>query len=68
MSLKINCPLDREIFNERLTLEIRSPERVTATQKTDTPTGILTTSLPIYEKNGIFYTDVLPNTEINITF
>lgn len=68
VSLKINCPLDREIFNERLTLEIRSPERVTATQKSDTPTGILVTELAVYEKNGIFYTDVLPNAEISITF
>ena len=68
VSLKINCPLDREIFNERLTLEIRSPERVAATQKTYTSSGILATDLAVYEKNGVFYTDALPNTEIDIAF
>lgn len=68
VSLKINCPLDKKTFTQRLTLEIKSPEKVTATQKADTLSGILAKELPVYEKNGIFFADVLPNTEISIRY
>ena len=68
VSLKINCPLDKKTFTQRLTLEITSPEKVTATQKADTLSGILAKELPVYEKNGTFFADVLPNTEISIRY
>ena len=68
VSFKISCPLDKEIFTQRLTLEIKSPQKVTVTEKTDTPSEIFTKSLPVYEKNGVFFADVLPNAEISIRY
>ena len=37
------------------------------TQKAYTPAGILATVLPVCEKNGAFYADVLPDAEIDIS-